>query len=218
MKNKIIQTVIVVMGVILTISTTSCVTKKKIVHERNDSYIADLDAFGVETFHLYASSSNIGKVKVSDFYVTFAPRTNYVLVTGRVGINTIRISFSYEERQSLLKAHDAYIAAFESSSLRDVKPTKKNAFTTGTAYVEWGAAGLGHEVETTYFTNTQFLEENKPYFLIQFNQTEEKISEVYSPKLFIYISPSQWEKIIEACNQEHLISMTDKIVEEAEAF
>lgn len=102
--------------------------------------------------------------------------------------------------------------------IKDIKPTKKNAFTSGTAYVEWGAAGLGHEVETTYFTSTQFLEENKPYFLIQFNQTEEKISEVYSPKLFIYISPSQWEKIIEACNQEHLISMTDQIVEEAEAF
>ena len=218
MKNKIIQTVIIIFSALSILNTISCVTKQKTIKERSDSYIADLNDFNIETFHLYAASSNIGKPKITDFYVSFAPRTNYILITGRIGINIVRIGFSYEERKSLLEARNAYIAAFEASLIKDIKPTKKNAFTNGMASVEWGATGLGYGVETSYFTNTQFLEANKPYFLIQFGQTEDEISKVYSPKLFVYISPAQWEKIIEACSQDHLVAMCDQILAEAEAF
>ncbi len=196
----------------------SCASKKIIVRERSESFIADINPFEIDTFHLYASSSNVGKVKVSDLYFTFDPRSNYIYVSGRIGVNAVRFGFSYEERKSLLEARNAYIRAYEASAIKDVKPSKKNAFSTGTVSVEWGAAGLAHGVETGYFTSTQYLEKDKPYFLIQFIQTEEEISEVYSPKIFVYISPAQWEKIIEACDQQVLVEMSDRIMEEAQEF
>ena len=204
--------------IVIVLLFSCCATKKILPKERNESFIADINAFDIDTFHLYASSSNIGKIKISDFDVSFAPRSNYLIVTGRVGVNAVRIAFSYEERKSLLEAKKVYIDAYEQNIIPDEKPTKKNKYSQGTVSVEWGVAGFAHDVETTYITNAQYLEKDKPYFRILFNQSESEADKVYSPKISIYISPSQWEKIIEACNQEHLVDLTDKILEEANAF
>lgn len=212
MKKFILLTIVIVL------LFSCCATKQISPKERNESFIADINAFDIDSFHLYASSSNIGKIKITDFNVSFAPRSNYLMVTGRVGVNAVRIAFSYEERKSLLEAKKAYIDAYEQNTIPDEKPTKKNKYSQGTVSVEWGVAGFAHDVETTYITNAQYLEKDKPYFRILFNQTESEADKVYSPKISIYISPSQWEKIIEACNQEHLVELTDKILEEANAF
>ena len=204
--------------IVIVLLFSCCATKQISPKERNESFIADINAFDIDSFHLYASSSNIGKIKITDFNVSFAPRSNYLIVTGRVGVNAVRIAFSYEERKSLLEAKKAYIDAYEQNIIPDEKPTKKNKYSQGTVSVEWGVAGFAHDVETTYITNAQYLEKDKPYFRILFNQTESEADKVYSPKISIYISPSQWEKIIEACNQERLVELTDKILEEANAF
>ena len=204
---------------IIIILTTSCVSKKlPSPKERSDSFIANVNAFEIGTLHLYTSTTAISQIKIQDYYLSFDPRTNCIMVTARIGVNAIRLGFSYEERKSLLAAKETYCSAYEASSIPNAKPTKKNAYSTGNVSIEWGALGLSHYVMTTYITNAQYMGENKPYFRLLLNQTEDKISEVYSPKITIFISPSQWEKIIEICNQERLIQMTDEILAEADAF
>ena len=200
------------------IAFTSCASKEKPPRERDETFIANINPFEVETYHVYATV-NIGKPKVSDFYVTFAPRTNYLFIKARLGIDVVRIGFSYEDRMMINDAVNQYLEAYENGTIPDVKPTKKNAYSKGTVLFEWGATGLAHQVVTNYRTNAQYLEPNKPYFLISIDsKAEEGTDHVSSPRIGIYISPSQWENIIEKCSQENLEAMTDEILAEAEAF
>ena len=151
--------------------------------------------------------------------VTFAPRTNTIFVYGRVGMDVVRVGFSYEERVAINKAREAYIDQYTNSTIPNAKPNKKNAYSKGWAKVEWGLTGASHEVYTTYMTNAQYLEPNKPYFRIYFDSKEEHEKEqVYSPRLSIFISPAQWDQILELCNQDRLVELTDEILAQAEAF
>ena len=218
MKKSINILSTIVLSILLTIFLSACASTEKPPRERSETYIADVNPFEVETFHLYASLLT-RKPKIHDFTVTFYPRTNYVFVKGRVGVDVVRFGFSYAERQSLLKAHDKYIEAYEASAIPNVKPNKKNAYSKGFAPVEWGVTGTPHSVYTTYMTNAQYLEKDKPYFKITFDPAEEEGREqISSPRLNIFLSPSQWETIIEVLGQEHLEEMTDAILEEANAF
>ena len=198
---------------------TSCASKQIEKRERSETFIADINSFEIGTVHLYTTITAFGKPKISDFNIYFSPRTNYVFAKAKIGIDLVQIGFSYEERQKLNQAKEIYFFAYENNTIQNAKPTKKNSISQGNASVEWGSFGLSHEVMTTYMTNTQYLEPDKPYFRIKFIQKEEEQGDnVKSPALCIYISPSQWKKIVEVCNQEHLVEMTDEILAQAEAF
>lgn len=204
--------------IILTILLSSCASKEIEHRERSDEFIADINPFEIGVFHLY-TTVNLKKPKVSDLTVTFAPRTNTIFVYGRVGLDVIRVGFPYDERLSINKAREEYLEQYTNSTIPNIRPNKKNAYSKGQAKIEWGLAGASHEVYTTYMTNAQYLELNKPYFRIYFDSKEEAGKEqVYSPRLSIYISPAQWEQILEACNQDRLVQMTDEILAQAEAF
>lgn len=197
---------------------TGCASKPKTPKVRSETFIADVNPFAVENFHLYTTKS-INKPTISDFTLYFAPKTNYVLLNSKIGVNFVRIDFSYEERLALNEARNKYLQALESGTIPDEKPKKKNAYSTGKIQVSWGVAGLTHFVNTSYITNAYYLEPDKPYFRISIEPAEEEGNEhVYSPSFCIYISPSQWESIIEACNQDHLVALTDEIVNQANAF
>ena len=199
---------------------TACASKEpKPPRERDETFIADISPFEVGTFHLYASFGYT-KPKICDFSVIFYPRSNTVYIKGRVGMDIIQVGFSQSERSSLAAAKDKYIEAYTSGTITNEKPTKKNAISTGKVPFYWGALGSGYQAEVTYLTNVEYILDNKPYFRIQFQATkgigpDEQYS---SPKTNIYISPSQWETIVEACNQERLVEMTDEILAEAQAF
>lgn len=196
-----------------------CASKQKVIRERNETFIADIDSFEVATFHLYTTIGSLGKPKISDFYIRFAPRTNYLYAKARVGIDVVEIGFSYPERLKINETKDKYILAYETGNIPDTKPTKKNSISKGDADLAWGSLGLTHAVSTTYITNTEYLEKDKPYFRFRFVQVEENTGDnIHSPALYVYISPAQWEQILEACNQERLIQLTDEILEQAEAF
>ena len=203
--------------IIFCLFLSACASNKP-PRERSDDYIADVNIFEVGTVHLY-TTINFSKPKISDFYVTFSPRTNTLFVKARIGIDVVRLGFSYEERKSINEAFNQYLEAYEQHNIPNVKPNKKNALSKGEIYVGWGGLGTAHHVNTTYRTNTQYLEKTKPYFKITLDTLEEeKGSQIYSPAACIYISPKQWETIVELCNQEKLEQMTDDILDQANAF
>ena len=212
------KTILTISALLLIISLTSCASKDKPPRERDETYIADINMFTVETFNLY-SAFGMGQPKVQDFTFIFEPRTNYLYARGRIGIDQVEVAFSYKERQKILAAKDMYILEYETDNLTKQKPSKKNAYNTGSVPIRWGVTGLGHSTVTTYMTNVQYILKDKPYFRILFSPAKEDDgSENSSPKIMVYISPAQWEKIIEACNQERLVELTDAIIEEADEF
>lgn len=203
---------------IVLIVFSGCASKSSTPKERNETFIAEVNPFAVENFHLYTTKT-ARKPTISDFTAYFVPQTNYVLLSTKIGVNFVRIDFSYNERKSLNQAKETYLQAYNSNAIPNEKPKKKNAYSTGKIQVSWGVAGLTHFVDTTYITNAYYLEPDKPYFRISIEPAEEEGNEhVYSPSFCIYISPQQWDQILAACNQEHLVELTDEILAQAEAF
>ena len=214
------KTILLITTIISIFMISGCASKQteRAPRERDETYVADLDPFNLETFHLYSINKN-GKPKITDFTISFAPRSNYLFVSSKTGINVVRTGFSYQERKALKEAHDLYISQLNSGTIDRTKPSKKNAYNRGIASVEWGLGGIGYETNTFYMTNAYFLEENKPYFRILMEAAEEKPgNQLYSPKYSIFISPAQWEKIEELCRQENLEARVDEILAEANEF
>ena len=215
MKIKITSSILILLTIFM---LTSCASKEKPVRVRDETFVADVPSFKVGVLHLYSSFS-LNRPKVNDFQVTFYPRSNYIYIKGRIGADIVDIGFSYNERKSLEQAKDAYLAAYEQGTLKKEKPTKKNAFSKGTARFFWGTFGANNETVAPYYTNVQYILDNKPYFRILFEQTKElEDPEKSSPRINLYISPAQWEQIMEMCNQETLEAQTDEIVLQADAF
>ena len=200
-------------------SLTSCASKEKPPRVRDETFIADISSFEVGTFHLYAAFG-LTKPKIYDFTASFYPRSNMIYFRSKIGVDIVQAGFSFSERQSLVEAKEKYIQAYETSSLRKEKPTKKNAFSTGNVPFNWGALGAGYLAYVNYYSNAEFILENKPYFRILFESTkgEEPDENISSPRINVYISPAQWEQIIETCNQNRMVQLTDEILAQAEAF
>ena len=126
---------LLITSILFALSLTACAStsKTQTPRERDETYIADLDSFEVETFNLYTARKN-NKTKISPLTVTFAPRTNNVYVDTKVGMNYIRIILSYQERMALKEAHDIYLEQFEAKTIKIEKPTKKNAYSNGASF------------------------------------------------------------------------------------
>lgn len=204
---------------ITSIFLISCASKEPAPpRERDETYIADINPFKVGEFHLYASFG-LGKPKISDFTATFYPQTNYIYINSKIGIDKVEFCFSYSERVKLSQAKDKYLELYETNQLPTGKPKKKNAISSGNVYLNWGALGPAHQSYVSYYTNVEYILEGKPYFRILFEQAKENDgSGNSSPRVNVYISPAQWEQILEACNQDRLVQMTDEILAQAEAF
>ncbi len=217
MKNKFLLPITLFLTLIITL--TGCASKNKPPRVRDETFIADLAAFEVGTFHLYAAFG-INRPKIYDFSAIFYPRSNMLYFRGRIGVDIVQAGFSLSERSSLVSAKEKYVQDYENGSIKNEKPTKKNAYSKGNVPFNWGTLGAGYLAYVDYYSNVEYIIENKPYFRIQFQSTkgEEPDENISSPRINVYISPSQWESIIETCNQERLIEMTDEILEEANAF
>lgn len=201
----------------LAIALTSCASKEKVIRERDETYIADLDSFYIGELHLYTRVT-INQPKISDFEVTFSPRSNIIYFKAKLGLDIISIGVSYKERQKLYEIALEYIDAYKNNTLKNEKPSKKNAYFRSKTYVSWGVFGYTHSVLANYITNVEYLETDKPYFRLKFEATDDPEDGSTTPAFSIYISPSQWQTIFEMCNQESLEAQVDEILAQAEAF
>ncbi|MBO4639034.1 MAG: hypothetical protein J5710_04695 [Treponema sp.] len=212
------KSIIIISAIILTTLFTSCASKEKPPRERDETFVADIGQFEIGTIHLYASYG-MTQPRICDFNAVFYPRNNYIYFTTKIGIDKIELCFSYPERKNLSQAKDKYLELYTEGQIPNEKPKKKNALSTGNAYINWGTLGPSHQAYASYYTNIEYILDNKPYFRILFEQTKElDDSGNSSPRINIYISPAQWEQICEMCDQATLEAQVDEILEEAEAF
>ena len=160
----------------------------------------------------------VGQPKISDFELTFSPRSNYIGVKAKIGLDVIKIGFPYADRQKFYETANNYIEAYNNGELKDEKPSKKNALIKGSLPMGWGVLGYSHDITVTYMVNIEYLEKNKPYFRIKFDAVSDPEDGSTSPAFSIYISPSQWQTIFEMCDQESLEAQCDEIIAQAEAF
>ena len=216
MKTKL--SMLILFTLLTTTLFTACASKRKIVQkERSETFIADMEPIYLGDIHQYSCLA-MNNPKVCDFAVDFYPRTNNISIEGKISVDAVYVVFSYAERVKLYNAAQKYLAAYEAGTLKDEKQTKKNAFFTSEAPIMWGVLGLSHSLKVKYAANVEYLEENKPYFRLKFDATNDYTDNSTSPSFCIYVSPMQWQTIFELCDQETLEAHCDEIIEQGQAF
>lgn len=213
------KSILLISAILLLITTiTSCASKEKPPRERDENFVADIGPYSIGEFHIY-TAYGISKPKISDFKATFYPRSNYIYFQTKIGIDKVEFCLSYNERQSLVQAKDQYLELYKTKKIKNEKPTKKNAFSKGNVYINWGTLGPSHSAYAPYYTNIEYILDNKPYFRILCEQAKElDDSGNSSPRVKIYISPKQWEEICEMCEQTKLEARADEIIAQANEF
>lgn len=214
MKTRLLSFAFIIFSIF---TITSCASKHKVVKERSDTFIADIDPFELDEIPLYASLA-LANPSPKTFVLDFYPRTNNISIEGRIAPDAINLVFDYAERQKLYEAAQQYIQAYEEGTIKKEKPSKKNVICKGNVPLMWGVIGLSHSLNVNYSANIEFLEPDKPYFRLKFDATDDYSDNSSSPAINIYISPSQWKTLFEMCDQETLEARCDEIMEQAEAF
>ena len=208
---------ILLLSILLSLTLFSCASKPKVQKERSDTYIANLEPFYIGELHLYTRLT-IASPKISDFSLSFIPRTNSIKVTTKIGLDYFQIFFPYAERQNLKESAQKYLDDYANNQLKNEKPTKKNTLYKATLPVSWGVLGFSHDIDQKCNANIEYLELDKPYYRLKFDAATAPEDGSTSPAFSIYISPSQWQSIFEMCDQASLEAQCDEIIAQAEAF
>ena len=204
----------------ITLLFSACTTTKKVI-EPDPNYIGNFEPIQLD--NILCIQESMGKLQPLELETYFIPRTNNVEIYFRKGLNNICIIFEVDERKGVYEGIMQYaedIALYmdgNKNALPEREATRSNYYTEGTASIAWGVMGLSRNNTTTYQTNYQYLEQNKPYFELMIEKTIDKNDgSTYSPVTRIYFSPTHLENLLETLSQEALVALVkDK---EAEAF
>ena len=212
---------IVLISFIAFLFLTSCASSKtKEPRQMDDTFLADLEDFDLGEISIQ-TSLNKNQPKVTQVSIQCTPRSNTIKFYFKLGMDTMGINFTYNERMALNQVFDEYITQINEGRLENRKPTKKNAYSIGNFTVAWGVLGLTHYVDTTYYTNYKFVEERKPYFIIQAESSVERTESgqnYNSPTFTIYLSPAQIQKLREICSQQKLVDYVNSVYTDAYDF
>lgn len=212
---------VIILLTLFTVFITSCgSTKIKPVREPDEFYLADIAEIELGNINCLVAYGK-SKAKVTDVYFYINPRTNEVCARFRLGIDVIELVYTYSERSNINNTFSTYLEDIQNPKLANRKTNKKNSYlVVNDGYVGWGLSSISHRVyDTTYFTNYEFLEPNKPYFKMQYYSSEEKDKkDVLSPFFAVYLTPAQIRKIREICDQNRIQEEVDKVLKEAYTF
>ena len=196
--------------------TFSCTTVQKAEKEVDPYFLGDFNSFYIGDV-MCLNKSTFGNSKPVELNLYFSPRTSAIEARFILGMNKICIEWSPEECKALFSSIEKYSVLMNSEvKLEDRKPTKKNAFNNGKVYIYWGMSGYTRDTLATYFTNYEYLEENKPYFKIKVNATPyTKEENVSSPNVDLFFSPSQLETLLSVVDYEAIYAKVEELKAEA---
>ena len=190
--------------------------------EADPNFIGDFDPIRLED--AMALRKVFGKIKPTVLRLYFVPRTNIVEAHFRDGMNTL-LMFDENARNTIGEAGALYAASYGDYSSGNAnampvrKPTKKNVFNTGSVSVAWGVTAAARNGKSSFRTNYEFLEKNKPYFLLTAEPADDKEdSSAQSPAVHLYFSPSQLESLFEITGREALCEQVDELNKKAFTF
>ena len=191
--------------------------------EADPNFIGDFDPIRLED--AMALRTVMGKIKPTVLRLYFVPRTNIVEAHFRDGINAFVLMFDEDARNTIGEAGALYAASYGDYSSGNAgampvrKPIKQNAFNTGNVSVAWGVTSTARNGESSFRTNYEFLEKNKPYFLLTVEAAVDKEdSSTQSPPVNLYFSPSQLEALFEITGKDVLREQVDELNKKAFTF
>ena len=191
--------------------------------EADPNFIGDFDPIRLED--AMALRKVFGKIKPTVLRLYFVPRTNIVEAHFRDGMNAFVLMFDENARNTIGEAGALYAASYgdyssgTANAMPVRKPTKKNVFNTGSVSVAWGVTAAARNGKSSFRTNYEFLEKNKPYFLLTVEAAVDKEdSSTQSPPVNLYFSPSQLEALFEITDKDALREQVDELNKKAFTF
>lgn len=211
--NKSILLTLLLISLFTLFSCASMSTKEK---EVDPNFIADFDPFYLGEL-ICLSESSLNKIKPTTINFYFNPRINCIETRFKDGMNNISLLWTPEQRELLSQSILEYMALYNSDTkMEDRKPTKKNAFYNSKIQLSWGLTGYSRTTDANYYSNYQYLEPNKPYFKLNFVPTPYQFEEnVSSPKIELFFSPNQLEKLFEITDYDLILEKIKSFESEA---
>ena len=173
--------------------------------EVGENFLANIDPVYLPSlFFLKKSGKNMVPREVHK--VAIVPRTNAVEWHFRDGGNEIAIILRKAERDKIFDACNQFLEKYESKTLEHTKVSRKNAYFVSKCSVWFGLISPATGCEAnTYYVAHEFVNK-RPYLLIRFLPTHNTDEEhdAYTPKISLYMSPSQIRDFLEQMSQEEL--------------
>ena len=171
----------------------------------NENFVADIDPVDLAPlFFLRKSGKTVKTREVKT--VGFVPRTNALEFHLRDDVNEVAIILRKAERDKILKACKTFLEQYESRTLVHQKVNRKTAYFNSKCSVWFGLLSpvIGCE-RNDYYVNYEFIAK-RPYLLICFvpSRTTSDGGKNFTPKVSLYMSPSQIRDFMEQISQEKL--------------
>ena len=185
--------------------------------ELTDDFLGDFDPFRVKEIIVLSKSSKQMKPKeLANNYLY--PRSNNLELTFRNGINKVNITLTKNERTKLSDTMKLFLEQYEAKTLPRHKVNSKTAYFISTCSMTYGVASQDYIVDKCkYWTNCEIFNK-RAYFLINFAPTATRTEKDYSPRIKLYLSPSQIPEFLELLDQEYLNSQVKILREKAYTY
>lgn len=194
-------------------------TKIDSINELNENFIADIDPVYLEP--VYFLTKNGKAVKPKEIRkIAFIPRTNAVEIHFRDLANEICIILNKAEREKILEACNKFLEEYDAKTLKHQKVNSKTAYFKSTCSLWFGllSPNMGCE-KNEYYINYEFINK-RPYLLYHFmpSRCTGSNTDNFTPKVTLYMSPSQIRDFIEQMDQKNLEATIQTIKEKAYTY
>ena len=169
------------------------------------------DAFGVW--------KNGDEVNPCELTLYCIPRTNKIEIHFSRNINKIALMMDAEDCAEFERCVGLYMEDYNSSHFdKNHEPTKDNSYGMMKPGIAWGVFGYSYNADIKARFNYEIIG-GKPYFSMSLESgLASGQTDVYSPKMTMYFSPSQLETIMELTDSERIAAYIKSLEEEAYSF
>lgn len=182
--------------------------------EITDDFIGDFGVVEMENM-MFLSKTSKGVKPKEIKNVALVPRMNCVELTFRDTVNEVTIQLNKAERQKIMEACELFLQQYEEKTIPHHKVTSKTAYFKSKCKLWFGVIRASNECsKTDYYVNCEFIEK-RPYILIHFSPSRCDESDAFTPKISLYMSPTQIRNFLEVMDQEHLNSLVKDLSDQA---
>lgn len=186
--------------------------------EATDDFLADLNPIQIENVIMLVKSGK--SVKPKEITKTYLiPTNNTVELHFRDTINAVCVILNKKERENIISACKQFLQEYDQKTLKHQKVNSKTAYFKSTCSLYYGLTNAitGND-NIEYFVNYEFIDK-RPYLLLYFipsrvtNETE-----TFTPKIQLYMSPSQIRDFIQQMDQKNLETYLTETIKKAYTY
>ena len=185
--------------------------------QTTDNFLGDFDPIEMPPLmFLTKSRSKVNPKEVKNVHLI--PRTNNVELRFRNGANDITIILDSAERNKIFEACETFLQQYEDKTIPHHKVNNKTAYFNSKCSLWYGVITGGNGcTKNDYYVNCEFIDK-RPYLLLKCQPTRCDDEKSFTPKVSLYMSPTQIKTFMEVMKQETLNELLTNLKEKAYTY